>query len=154
MGQQIFTKLSPQMDLIMLNTFTLCQNLAKSNRFGDICKHLMSDPYVLFLATAVMLSNRSKTQTVFLLRILYKTKISTFIEFCVASFEKKIFESNNIKKRPKRAIPPTWVNRFLPKFDHRWISSCRILLPMSELAKPNGLETEAKIWWLTPMFYF
>ena len=38
MGQQIFTKIWPQIYLIMLNTFTQCQNLAKPNGFGDIYK--------------------------------------------------------------------------------------------------------------------
>ena len=38
MGQQIFTKITSQIDLIMTNSFTLCQNLLKPNGCGDICK--------------------------------------------------------------------------------------------------------------------
>ena len=45
---------------IMLNTFTLCQDLAKPNSFGDICEKLLSDPYVLLLLTAAMFFDRSK----------------------------------------------------------------------------------------------
>ena len=53
--------------------------LAKHNRFGDVCKNLLSDSYVLFLGTAVKFFNRSKIQRVILLRISYKTKMPNFI---------------------------------------------------------------------------
>ena len=38
-----------------------CQNLAKPNCFGDICQKLLSDPYVLFLATAATFFDESKS---------------------------------------------------------------------------------------------
>ena len=44
--------------------FTLCQNLVKSNGFGDMCKNLLSDPYVLYLVTAAMFFNRSKIKII------------------------------------------------------------------------------------------
>ena len=48
----------------MLNTFIPCQYMAEPNAFGDICENLLSGPYVLFLETAAMLSNKSKTPNI------------------------------------------------------------------------------------------
>ena len=60
-------KTGPQIDLIMLNTPR--QNFVKPNGFGDFCKKLLSDPYVLFLVMAAMFFDGSKIPTSVLYQI-------------------------------------------------------------------------------------
>ena len=85
-------KIWPKIDLIMLNTFTLCQNLAIPNCFADICEQLLSDPYVLFLVTVAMFFNGSKIPTSVLCRLPQGTFIPIFVPIDQMVSEKKSFE--------------------------------------------------------------
>ena len=60
MAELIKTKIWPQIDLILLDTITIFQNLAKPNSFWDICEKLLSDPYVLFLVMVNMFFQQIK----------------------------------------------------------------------------------------------
>ena len=85
-------KICPQVDLIMLYTFTLCQNLAKPNGFGDIYKKLLSDSYVLFLVTVVMFFDLAKIPTSVLCRIPKRTFIPSLDPIGQVVSEEKSFE--------------------------------------------------------------
>ena len=56
--------ISPLIHPIMLNTFILCQNLAKPNNFGDNFVKNYSLTPVLFLVTVATSFDRSKIPTI------------------------------------------------------------------------------------------
>ena len=68
------------------------QNLPKPNGFGDICKKLMSDPYVLFLVTVAMFFDRLKIPTSVLCRIPQGTFIPSLVPIGQVESEEKSFE--------------------------------------------------------------
>ena len=69
-----------------------CQNMAKPNSFRDICRKLLSDPYVLFLTTAAMFFYGLKIPTTVLCRIPQGTFILSLDTIGHAVWEEKSFE--------------------------------------------------------------
>ena len=76
----------------MLNTITLCQNLAKVNGFWDIFENLMSDPYVLFLVTAAMFSTDQKSKKKLCEEYTLRNNHTKFQIHSVVSEEKNFFK--------------------------------------------------------------
>ena len=97
-GQKLPTwvsRFSPKFDHRQISScciFYPRQNLVKPNGFGDICKNLLSDPYVLFSVTVAMFFSESKIPTSILCRIPQGTFITSLIPIRHIVSEEKSFE--------------------------------------------------------------
>ena len=74
--------------------FNPCQSLAKPNSFWDICKKLLSDPYVLFLVMAAIFFKGTKIPSLVLCRIPQGTFIPSWVSIGQVVSEEKSFEKN------------------------------------------------------------
>ena len=100
MAKQINTRIWPQIDHFMQNTFIpvrIWLNLS----FGDKWEKLLSDLYVLFLATGAMFFYGSKIPIPVLCRKAKGTFIPRLVPIGEVFPEEKIFERNNIKNSKK-----------------------------------------------------
>ena len=66
--------------------------MAKHNGFGDVCEKLLSDPYVLFLATTAMFFDGSKIPTSVLCRILLETFVPSLVPVGQVMSKEKILK--------------------------------------------------------------
>ena len=84
----------------MLNTFTQSKVGQNFLSFGDICKKLLSNPYVLFIVKAAMFFDGSKIPTLFLCRIPQGTFISSLVQIGrVVSEEKSFVNDDDVQRR-------------------------------------------------------